>query len=136
VTFIRSVRGHLGFAALMPILVWLYLGGTAAGQSMPGGEWSPTFVEWSNLVNAQDCKLNGCQGSTAFTDQEFAHAALIPKGPYAGNVLLWRLEYNKDPSCFCTPSGQTISTWMVDPGNPACLYRIDTPSRNPSRARC
>ncbi|HUP25861.1 MAG TPA: galactose oxidase early set domain-containing protein [Thermoanaerobaculia bacterium] len=55
-----------------------------------------------------------CPGSS-----EFSHAAVIPTGPHAGKVLMWRAEF--DGSCNLT--GNTES-WLFDPNYPMQLVRI------------
>jgi len=71
------------------------------------GPWS-----WNCQINPQgvDCELG-----------EIAHAALIPRGPYRGMVLLWRRE--------CTDGVPGINTtaWILDPSYPELLLRVEAP---------
>jgi len=52
---------------------------------------------------------------------EIAHAALIPKGPYRGMVLIWRRECDNGSPIFNTQA------WILDPVHPELLLRVNAP---------
>lgn len=64
------------------------------------GSWEGPWPGW-------DCCMNPC-GGTAFP--EISHAALIPRGTFAGKVILWH-------NSTCAP-GNTIVSWIWDPLSP------------------
>jgi hypothetical protein len=57
-------------------------------------------------------------GTTGCGYDELSHAALIPTGPQAGKVLLWRRD--------CLPSGITTTTWVFEPASPGTLIQVST----------
>lgn len=100
----RVLRGWLLFAGILAI------GATSVSAQGPlpsniGGEWTAP-IDWMPLIDPPSCA----------DSDEFSHAALIPKGPYAGQVLLWRLEVipASDPPGTCLLLNTTES-WIYDP---------------------
>jgi hypothetical protein len=92
------------------------------------GQWSELY-EWREQLGAERCMRGTATPCTTGEEspaptQEIAHAALIPKGPYAGCVLLWRQLQDVDPlTCRCSPSRSTY-TWLFDPTSPATLILV------------
>lgn len=82
---------------------------THGQQPQDVGQWEPV-LDWTSQVQPQ-CPDKG----------EFSHAALLPKGSYAGMVLLWKLEFGSPPECTIL---QTTATWLFNPTNPSQLIRI------------
>lgn len=88
--------------------------GLAAASLIPAvrsqGSWTGPY-DWS-------CQLY--VGPTCVLFAEISHAALIPSGPYQGQVLMWREP--DDPICFPQYTGEA---WIFDPANPSSLVRLE-----------
>ena len=54
-------------------------------------------------------------------EKELSHAALLPKGPHAGKVLIWRKQINAN----CTQTLDSTKVYLVDPNDPDDVIAIN-----------
>ena len=109
------------FAARLVVLAAVVVAATptvaraqcGTGQYCDVGQWAGPW-EWNYDV----CSSYGCPQSAAL---EFYHGALIPKGRYAGDVLLLRTHRYPLPNC---TSNSTLESWLFRADMPAELLLI------------
>ncbi len=104
-------------ARLAFVLLGLVAGaGAVSAQGTWAGPW-----DWPVCINP--C---GCTGGSGAHLTEISHAALIPKGPYAGKVVFWRrsvIQASGQPAGTCDSLG-VADSWLWDPLAPQEITRI------------
>lgn len=92
--------------------------GGAAPQLNPdvGGAWSDPH-DWTGQIGTTMC-------DPPPDEKEFSHAALLPKGPHAGKVLIWRKQMVMT-GMDCDQTVNTTKVFLVDPNDPDTLITIN-----------
>lgn len=122
---------HVAFRTLASTLFLAGFAGIPSAAQVGVGSWS-TAYDWECQINDTvpfnplDPPSGGCGRECGSFEFEFVHAALIPKGPRRGQVLLWRKEVPYTGMDPCR-AGDQLRSWIFNPNDPDCLGKIDQP---------